>query len=52
VLIAYSSVAHIRAVIARLLTKTNLGALRALLIMLAHGVGSSMLFFIAGQLYT
>ena len=51
VLIAYSSVAHIGAVIACLFTKTTLAVFRGILIIVAHGVSSSIMFFIAGLLY-
>ena len=52
VLIAYSSVAHIRGAIGCLLTKTSLGGKAAMLIMVSHGIRSSLLFFIAGELYS
>ena len=51
VLIAYSSVAHIGAVIGCLFTKTTFAVFRGMLIMVAHGVSSSIMFFIAGLLY-
>lgn len=51
ILIAYSSVAHIRLVIAALLSQTPLGALSALALMVAHGVSSSAIFAGANFIY-
>ena len=51
VMIAYSSVAHIGAVIACILTKTTFAATGRILIIVAHGVSSSILFFMAGLIY-
>ena len=51
VLIAYSSVAHIRLAISCLLTKTFLGVISAIIILIAHGISSSLLFMAAGELY-
>lgn len=51
VLIAYSSVSHIRFVICSLLTKTITGAIAAFLIIVAHGVSSSGIFLGANYIY-
>ena len=51
VLIAYSSVSHMRLVIATLLRKTPLGALAALIMIVAHGVSSSGIFLGANYIY-
>ena len=50
-LIAYSSIAHMRLVVATLTTKTNLGLSASIFIMLAHGVRASLRFFLTGELY-
>lgn len=52
VLIAYSSVAHIRFVISGLLTKTISGWLAALILIIAHGVSSSGIFAGANYIYS
>lgn len=46
-LIAYSSVSHIGLIIAGLLSNTKLGINGAIAIIIAHGLRSSLLFFIA-----
>lgn len=51
VLIAYSSVTHIRLVIRAILSSRNLGEIGSLGISLGHGVISSGLFFGAGLFY-
>jgi len=51
VLIAYSSVAHIRIVIAALSSQTNYGAWGALALIVAHGVASSAIFKAADSIY-
>lgn len=51
VLIAYSSIAHISFVIAALLRQTVLGALRAMALIVAHGVSSSAIFAGANFIY-
>ncbi|MCL4148261.1 UNVERIFIED_CONTAM: hypothetical protein GTU68_022292 [Idotea baltica] len=52
VLIAYSSISHIRLVISRLLTKTNIGRISALILIIAHGISSSGIFSGANFIYT
>lgn len=51
VLIAYSSVAHMSFAIACFVSKTGLGYKSAILILIAHGVSSPLLFLLAGGLY-
>jgi NADH:ubiquinone oxidoreductase subunit 4 (subunit M) len=51
VLIAYSSVAHIRAVLVAIISQTYLGILTAIVIMVAHGLASSGIFGATGPLY-
>jgi NADH-ubiquinone oxidoreductase chain 4 len=51
ILIAYSSVAHMRFVITTSLSKTNIGIHRRVLIILSHGLVSSGLFLGAFLLY-
>lgn len=51
VLIAYSSVAHIRLVIASILSASLASALASLFMLLAHGASSSALFAGANHLY-
>lgn len=51
VLIAYSSVAHIRLVIVPLLLKSSWGLAASLRIMVAHGSASSLLFAIRNLIY-
>lgn len=51
VLIAYSSVSHIRLVIAALLIKSNLGIVGAFMIIISHGVVSSGIFWGANLIY-
>ena len=52
ILIAYSSVSHIRLRIAALLTFSFTGAIASLFIILAHGVSSSAMFAGANIIYT
>ena len=52
VLIAYSSVGHIRFVISSLLRCTPTGATAALVLIIAHGVSSSGIFAGANYIYT
>lgn len=51
-LIAYSSVAHIGLVLARLLTITNIGLNGAIIIIIGHGLSSSALFFLVNLIYS
>jgi len=51
ILIAYSSVAHIRFVISGIITKTRIGTQGRILILLSHGLVSSGLFLGAYYLY-
>lgn len=51
VLIAYSSVAHIRLVICAALTHSLVGLCGAFLLVLAHGVSSSGIFCAANIIY-
>jgi len=51
ILIAYSSVAHIRLVIAPLLISSNWGAGAGLVVIIAHGSSSSLLFALAHLMY-
>merc|ERR1711944_290410 len=44
VIIAYSSVAHIRLVIGRLLYISNVGPSGAIILIIAHGLSSSVIF--------
>lgn len=50
-LIAYSSVAHIRVIVIRIIRLRWLGWKRSLMIMLAHGLASSGLFYILNLIY-
>jgi len=50
-LIAYSSVGHIGLILAGILTNTSWGITGALIIIIAHGLGSSALFIIANLNY-
>jgi NADH-ubiquinone oxidoreductase chain 4 len=52
VIIAYSSVAHIRLVIGGLLYLRNLGLVGAIILIIAHGLSSSVMFFGGNVLYT
>lgn len=51
-LIAYSSVAHIGIVLARIITLNYIGVYGAILIIIAHGLSSSALFLIVNIIYT
>lgn len=51
VLVAYSSVAHISLVIARILSQTSVGTVGALSMSVAHGLASSGLFFGVGVIF-
>lgn len=51
VIIAYSSVAHIGLVIRRLLYLTSYSIMGAILLMVAHGLSSSAIFFGGNLLY-
>lgn len=51
VLAAYSSVSHINFVLLLLLIRASSLSWRALILMLAHGYVSALLFYIAGFLY-
>nr|YP_010352466.1 NADH dehydrogenase subunit 4 [Brachypelma albiceps]UIO59250.1 NADH dehydrogenase subunit 4 [Brachypelma albiceps] len=50
-LIAYSSVAHMALVIAAISSLKNIGMISAILMMMAHGLASSSLFFLVSILY-
>nr|USF91684.1 NADH dehydrogenase subunit 4 [Varanus acanthurus]USF91704.1 NADH dehydrogenase subunit 4 [Varanus acanthurus]USF91705.1 NADH dehydrogenase subunit 4 [Varanus acanthurus]USF91706.1 NADH dehydrogenase subunit 4 [Varanus acanthurus]USF91707.1 NADH dehydrogenase subunit 4 [Varanus acanthurus] len=50
-LIAYSSVSHMGLVISAILTQTNLGLSGSMLLMIAHGLTSSLLFCLANTSY-
>nr|BAD24798.1 NADH dehydrogenase subunit 4 [Varanus komodoensis] len=50
-LIAYSSVSHMGLVISAILTQTNLGLTGSMLLMIAHGLTSSLLFCLANTNY-
>nr|YP_010481364.1 NADH dehydrogenase subunit 4 [Varanus rudicollis]BDP99527.1 NADH dehydrogenase subunit 4 [Varanus rudicollis] len=50
-LIAYSSVSHMGLVISAVLTQTSLGLTGSMLLMIAHGLTSSMLFCLANTNY-
>lgn len=50
-LIAYSSVSHIALVLIRLFTINFIGLTGAILIIIAHGLSSSALFFLSNDLY-
>merc|ERR1712113_137614 len=52
VIIAYSSVAHMRLVIGGLLYLRNLGLVGAIMLIIAHGLSSSVMFFGGNVLYT
>jgi len=52
VIIAYSSVAHIRLVIGGLLYISNVGLSGAIILIIAHGLSSSVIFFGGNVLYT
>ena len=52
VIIAYSSVAHMRLVIGGLLYLRNLGLVGAIILIIAHGLSSSVMFFGGNVLYT
>lgn len=52
VIIAYSSVAHIGLVIGRLLYFNHIGISGALILIVAHGIRSSIIFFGGNVLYT
>lgn len=51
-LIAYSSVAHMGLVLARIITLNYIGVYGAILIIVAHGLSSSALFLIVNIIYT
>ena len=51
ILIAYSSVSHIAMAIFCVMTKINLFIEARLVLMLAHGIASSRLFFLSNQFY-
>lgn len=51
-LIAYSSVAHIGLILARLFTLSIIGKKGAIIIMVAHGLSSSALFLLVNIIYT
>lgn len=51
-LIAYSSVAHIGLVLARIITFNSIGNIGAILIIIAHGLSSSALFLMVNIIYT
>uniref|UniRef100_A0A4Y5MUY6 NADH-ubiquinone oxidoreductase chain 4 n=2 Tax=Varanus TaxID=8556 RepID=A0A4Y5MUY6_9SAUR len=50
-LIAYSSVSHMGLVISAILTQTSLGLTGSMLLMIAHGLTSSLLFCLANTNY-
>lgn len=50
-LIAYSSVSHIALVLIRIFTINYIGIIGAILIIIAHGLSSSALFFLTNDLY-
>lgn len=50
-IVAYSSVAHMGAAIAGLITKRTIGLGGALVAMISHGATSSILFYIVNLLY-
>lgn len=50
-LIAYSSVAHIGLILARLITITKIGLIGAIIIIIAHGLSSSALFLLVNLIY-
>lgn len=52
ILIAYSSIVHIRLVYARIISSRFIGQLGCILIILAHGLISPFLFFFINILYT
>lgn len=52
VIIAYSSVAHMAIAIAAILSETRSGLMRAMWIIIAHGVSSSFMFFGANIFYS
>ena len=52
VIIAYSSVSHISLAIATILAHSPLAFKASLLILIAHGISSSAMFFTANLLYT
>jgi len=52
VIIAYSSVAHMRLVIGGLLYLRNLGLVGAIILIIAHGLSSSVMFFGGNVIYT
>merc|ERR1711994_1094972 len=52
VIIAYSSVAHMRLVIGGLLYLRNLGLVGAIILIIAHGLSSSVMLFGGNVLYT
>lgn len=51
ILIAYSSVCHIRMAISRILLQSYVRLIRLILIMVAHGISSSGIFFLANSSY-
>lgn len=51
-LIAYSSVAHIGIILARLFTISSFGLKGAIIIIIAHGLSSSALFFLVNLIYS
>jgi len=52
VIIAYSSVAHIRLVIGGLLYLNSVGLSGAVILIIAHGLSSSVIFFGGNVIYT
>lgn len=50
-LIAYSSVAHIRFILARIISINYIGLIGAIIIIIAHGISSSALFLLVNDLY-
>ena len=51
-LIAFSSVSHIRFIVAALLTKSEIGIIGSKLFLLSHGVSSAGIFYAAYFIYT
>jgi len=52
IIVAYSSVVHINFIMASLFSLLKMGAIRAVVVMISHGLCSSGLFYIVNIFYT